>query len=106
MSQKENGCGQLWSAGTLMWIVHGWEHCPTIHSLHRRGELLVSFREYLVNTVLLLVPRMVMFVLTWHQATSYRNREFLKLVILVAMAALNMHHLVYMRHSPGAAVEH
>lgn len=45
VSQKEIWLYQLWSAGTLMWIVHGWEHCPAIHSLHRRGELLVSFRE-------------------------------------------------------------
>lgn len=47
-----------------------------------------------------------MFVPTWHRATACRNSEFLKLVILVAMAALIMHHLVYMQHSPGAAVEH
>lgn len=71
VSQKENDCRQLWSAGTIMWIVHWWEHHPTIHSLHKRVELLVSFCECLVKTVLL---RVVRFVPMWHRATASWNK--------------------------------
>lgn len=84
--QKENDCHQLWSAGTIMWLVPLWEHHPTIHCLHKRVKLLVSFCEFLVKTVLLHVVR---FVAMWHRDTASWNREFLELVMLLAVTALN-----------------
>lgn len=80
VTQKKRGCSQLRSDGTLMWLLHWWEHYPAIHSRHRTVELLVSFCECLVKTVLL---RVIRFVSAWHRATANRNRGFLKLELVI-----------------------